>query len=182
MAGVSRDCNHEEVGSSQRRQTCRSCRRSRGGRDSLKNENVLENMSWDCFWDCLKIENVLQDNLYMVFELLERGEVLEIPAEKPLTEEEAWWDKYLSVHLSFSLSSSPSNLPSILLCPCLKYFRPERQMFYISTVYKEIQTCESSDCEGEERFYAQAITIYSLRWKYSIKLLPKKPSWSLCPL
>ena len=35
--------------------------------------------------------NQLQDNLYMVFELLERGEVLEIPAEKPLTEEEAWW-------------------------------------------------------------------------------------------
>ena len=34
----------------------------------------------------------LQDNLYMVFELLERGEVLEIPAEKPLSEEEAWWE------------------------------------------------------------------------------------------
>ena len=28
----------------------------------------------------------------MVFELLERGEVLEIPAEKPLSEEEAWWE------------------------------------------------------------------------------------------
>ena len=37
-----------------------------------------------------EIVDVLQDNLYMVFELLERGEVLEIPAEKPLTEEEAW--------------------------------------------------------------------------------------------
>ena len=39
----------------------------------------------------------LQDNLYMVFELLERGEVLEIPAEKPLSEEEAWWE--FSIHL-----------------------------------------------------------------------------------
>ena len=36
------------------------------------------------------VDVLLQDNLYMVFELLERGEVLEIPAEKPLTEEEAW--------------------------------------------------------------------------------------------
>ena len=43
--------------------------------------------------------NNLQDNLYMVFELLERGEVLEIPAEKPLSEEEAWWE--FSIHLSF---------------------------------------------------------------------------------
>ena len=39
----------------------------------------------------------LQDNLYMVFELLERGEVLEIPAEKPLSEEEAWWE--FSIHI-----------------------------------------------------------------------------------
>ena len=30
-----------------------------------------------------------EDNLYMVFELLERGEVLEIPSDNPLTEEEA---------------------------------------------------------------------------------------------
>ena len=45
----------------------------------------------DCVWDLY--ENCLQDNLYMVFELLERGEVLEIPAEKPLTEEEAWWEQ-----------------------------------------------------------------------------------------
>ena len=35
----------------------------------------------------------------MVFELLERGEVLEIPAEKPLSEEEAWWE--CSIHLLF---------------------------------------------------------------------------------
>ena len=40
------------------------------------------------FWEIVDV--CLQDNLYMVFELLERGEVLEIPAEKPLTEEEAW--------------------------------------------------------------------------------------------
>ena len=39
----------------------------------------------------------LKDNLYMVFELLERGEVLEIPAEKPLSEEEAWWE--ISIHI-----------------------------------------------------------------------------------
>jgi len=36
------------------------------------------------------VDDPEEDNLYMVFELLERGEVLEIPAEKPLTEEEAW--------------------------------------------------------------------------------------------
>ena len=34
--------------------------------------------------------NVLQDNLYMVFELLGGGELLQIPTEKPLTEPEAW--------------------------------------------------------------------------------------------
>ena len=33
-------------------------------------------------------------------------------------------------------------------------------MFHISAVYKQMQTCESSDCEGEERFHAEAITIY----------------------
>ena len=32
----------------------------------------------------------MQDNLYMVFELLEGGELLQIPTEKPLTEKEAW--------------------------------------------------------------------------------------------
>merc|ERR1719341_1015040 len=39
----------------------------------------------------VKLEEVVddpeEDTLYMVFELLERGEVLEIPAEKPLTED-----------------------------------------------------------------------------------------------
>ena len=34
-------------------------------------------------------EKVLQENLYMVFELLEGGEVLQIPTEKPLAEKEA---------------------------------------------------------------------------------------------
>ena len=33
---------------------------------------------------------MLQDNLYMVFELVEGGELLQIPSEKPLTEPEAW--------------------------------------------------------------------------------------------
>lgn len=36
------------------------------------------------------VDDPEEDNLYMVFELLERGEVLEIPADKPLKEEEAW--------------------------------------------------------------------------------------------
>jgi len=31
-----------------------------------------------------------QDNLYMVFELLEGGEVLEIPTAAPLSEKDAW--------------------------------------------------------------------------------------------
>lgn len=31
-----------------------------------------------------------EDHLYMVFELLERGQVLEVPTDKPLSEEQAW--------------------------------------------------------------------------------------------
>lgn len=31
-----------------------------------------------------------QDNLYMVFELLERGPVLEVPTEQPLSEDQSW--------------------------------------------------------------------------------------------
>lgn len=31
-----------------------------------------------------------EDHLYMVFELLERGQILEVPTEKPLSEEDAW--------------------------------------------------------------------------------------------
>lgn len=36
------------------------------------------------------VDDPVEDNLYMVFELLEKGEVLEIPSDTPLTEEEAW--------------------------------------------------------------------------------------------
>jgi len=36
------------------------------------------------------VDDPQQDNLFMAFELLERGEVLELPTERPLTEEEAW--------------------------------------------------------------------------------------------
>jgi len=38
------------------------------------------------------VDDPEEDNLYMVFELLERGEVLEIPAQTPLSEEAAWWE------------------------------------------------------------------------------------------
>lgn len=42
----------------------------------------------------VKLTEVLDDpeddNLYMVFELLERGEVLEVPTETPLDEKAAW--------------------------------------------------------------------------------------------
>lgn len=31
-----------------------------------------------------------EDHLYLVFELLERGQVLEVPTDKPLSEEQAW--------------------------------------------------------------------------------------------
>ncbi|XP_071748751.1 calcium/calmodulin-dependent protein kinase kinase 1 [Lepeophtheirus salmonis] len=41
-----------------------------------------------------KLVEVLDDpedeNMYMVFELLERGEILEVPTDSPLTEEQAW--------------------------------------------------------------------------------------------
>ena len=36
------------------------------------------------------VNDPAEDNLYMVFELLEKGEVLEIPSSTPLTEEAAW--------------------------------------------------------------------------------------------
>lgn len=36
------------------------------------------------------LDDPAEDHLYMVFELLERGQVLEVPTEKPLTEEQAW--------------------------------------------------------------------------------------------
>lgn len=36
------------------------------------------------------VNDPMEDNLYMVFELLEKGEVLEIPSSTPLTEEAAW--------------------------------------------------------------------------------------------
>lgn len=36
------------------------------------------------------VDDPEEDNLYMAFEFLEKGELLEIPTEKPLTEEEAW--------------------------------------------------------------------------------------------
>jgi len=36
------------------------------------------------------VDDPEEDNLYMVFELLKRGELLEVPAETPLSEEEAW--------------------------------------------------------------------------------------------
>uniref|UniRef100_A0A8D8ST04 calcium/calmodulin-dependent protein kinase n=1 Tax=Cacopsylla melanoneura TaxID=428564 RepID=A0A8D8ST04_9HEMI len=36
------------------------------------------------------LDDPYEDNLYLVFELLERGEVMSIPTERPLSEEEAW--------------------------------------------------------------------------------------------
>jgi len=36
------------------------------------------------------VDDPKEDNLYMAFELLEKGEILEMPTEKPLTEEAAW--------------------------------------------------------------------------------------------
>lgn len=36
------------------------------------------------------LDDPAEDHLYMVFELLERGQVLEVPTDKPLTEEQAW--------------------------------------------------------------------------------------------
>ncbi|KAB7506328.1 Calcium/calmodulin-dependent protein kinase kinase 2 [Armadillidium nasatum] len=36
------------------------------------------------------LDDPAEDNLYMVFELLEKGEVLEIPTDNPLSEDQAW--------------------------------------------------------------------------------------------
>lgn len=36
------------------------------------------------------LDDPLEDSLYLVFELVEQGEVLPIPTEKPLTEDRAW--------------------------------------------------------------------------------------------
>ena len=37
------------------------------------------------------LDDPVEDNLYLVFELLEKGEVISIPTETPLTEQQAWW-------------------------------------------------------------------------------------------
>ncbi|XP_017769403.1 PREDICTED: calcium/calmodulin-dependent protein kinase kinase 1 isoform X2 [Nicrophorus vespilloides] len=36
------------------------------------------------------LDDPVEDHLYLVFELLERGQVLEVPTDKPLLEDEAW--------------------------------------------------------------------------------------------
>ncbi|KAJ4445477.1 hypothetical protein ANN_07285, partial [Periplaneta americana] len=36
------------------------------------------------------LDDPVEDHLYLVFELLERGEVLKVPTEKPLSEDQAW--------------------------------------------------------------------------------------------
>lgn len=36
------------------------------------------------------LDDPVEDHLYLVFELLERGQVLEVPTDNPLTEEQAW--------------------------------------------------------------------------------------------
>ncbi|CAG7720400.1 unnamed protein product [Allacma fusca] len=36
------------------------------------------------------LDDPTEDNLYLVFELLERGEILDVPTDKPLSEEKAW--------------------------------------------------------------------------------------------
>lgn len=36
------------------------------------------------------LDDPLEDSLYLVFELLNQGEVLSIPTETPLTEDRAW--------------------------------------------------------------------------------------------
>lgn len=36
------------------------------------------------------LDDPMEDSLYMVFELVKKGEVLSIPTEKPLSEERAW--------------------------------------------------------------------------------------------
>ena len=68
------------------------------------------------------VDDPVEDNLYMVFELLEKGEVLEIPSATPLTEEEAWqcfrdvvhgldYRKYLDI---FIISDGDSKISSPL--------------------------------------------------------------------
>lgn len=57
------------------------------------------------------LDDPLEDSLYLVFELLQLGEVLSIPTDHPLTEERAWsvfrdallgleYCKFISVHFT----------------------------------------------------------------------------------
>jgi len=64
------------------------------------------------------VDDPEEDNLYMVFEFLERGELLEIPCENPLLEEEAWQSfrdvvlglEYLHYQKIIHRDIKPSNL------------------------------------------------------------------------
>merc|ERR1719232_495434 len=76
-------------------------RKGAGGRLIKKSENTLDKVYREIAIlkkldhpNVVKLVEVVddpeEDNLYMVFELFEKGELLEIPTEKPLTEDEAW--------------------------------------------------------------------------------------------
>lgn len=57
------------------------------------------------------LDDPIEDHLYLVFELLERGQVLEVPTDQPLSEEQAWtYFRDVVLGIEYCKTTSKTNL------------------------------------------------------------------------